>query len=272
MKKIYLRSGGGGDSAAALSSNSKLVSVEALPVDDSVYSKYHSVSIDSGTTATYLSHGLSPAFKEVWKKLAGTEYHHDPMILTEKELNNLPTILLQFDGNIELNSAQYPDPSKVPGLAGDLDPHNRYDIIVAIPPSHYMEHVASESFYHFEARFYVDEYGYSAIIGANTMMGHDILFDVEEGALGFAESHCDYTQLEEEVGKTKVNHGDENDVETSTKKSGGYDSFALVTVFVLSSIGYVAYHRLGGREMLANRHGRLSTFEDAGDLQLRPIA
>jgi len=102
------------------------------------------------------------------------------------------------------------DPSKVPGLAGDLeDPMNPYDIIIAIPPSHYMQ--GDESFSTrsaYAAQFYVDEYyAFDATIGANTMMGHDVLFDVEEGALGFAESHCDYTKLEEEVAEQQEENG-----------------------------------------------------------------
>ena len=52
---------------------------------------------------------------------------------------------------------------------------------------------------YYVARFYVDDHTFTATIGANSMMGHDVLFDVEEGLLGFAESHCDYTQLEEAV-------------------------------------------------------------------------
>ena len=118
------------------------------------------------------------------------------MFLTEEKLNNLPTILIQFEGNIDLNSLLNSDPSNVPGLAGNLDPNNPYDIIVAIPPSHYMN---GNTNFGYVARFYVDEMGYTATIGANTMMGHDVLFDVEEGALGFAESHCDYTKLEKDV-------------------------------------------------------------------------
>ena len=34
---------------------------------------------------------------------------------------------------------------------------------------------------------------------ANMMMGHNVLFDVEEGAIGFTESHYDYRRLVEDV-------------------------------------------------------------------------
>ena len=54
------------------------------------------------------------------------------------------------------------------------------------------------------------------------MMGHDVLFDVEEGAIGFAESHCDNTQLEEEVaeeqGGGEVSEKEETKEETNVEK------------------------------------------------------
>lgn len=193
LKKIYLRAGGGGDSVLASNPN---LNVKALNVGDVIYEQYKRVTIDSGTTDTYFPLGFSSAFKQLWEELAGVSYHHERMFLTEEKLNNLPTILIQFEGNIDLNSLLNSDPSNVPGLAGNLDPNNPYDIIVAIPPSHYMNGNTNIGYV---ARFYVDEMGYTATIGANTMMGHDVLFDVEEGALGFAESHCDYTKLEKDV-------------------------------------------------------------------------
>merc|ERR1712003_255596 len=43
-------------------------------------------------------------------------------------------------------------------------------------------------------RFYLDEYG-GSVLGANFMMGHDVLFDVEKFRLGITESDCDYLAL-----------------------------------------------------------------------------
>jgi hypothetical protein len=299
LRKIYLRAGGGGDSVQASDPN---LSIQALDVNEDVYDQYSEVLLDSGTTDTYLPIGFQDAFKSLWKQFSGRDYNHERMFIAEQELNdNFPTILIQLDGNVELNSELALDnSSNFPGLAGDLDPENPYDIIIAIPPSHYMQKDAYGSYV---ARFYVDERGFLSTIGANTMMGHDVLFDVEEGAIGFAESHCDYTQLEEEVaeeqGDGEVSEKEETKEETNVEKKPyvpkenldnsnnafpeenngiktdvgdkglsvfGSISAAIAVAFFVGVV-YVAYDRLGLRERLSRSHGRLSNVEDVGDLE-----
>jgi len=278
------------------------LSIQALDVNEDVYDQYSEVLLDSSATDTYLPIGFQDALKSLWKQFSGRDYNHERMFITEQELNdNFPTILIQLDGNVELNSELALDnSSNFPGLAGDLDPENPYDIIIAIPPSHYMQKDAYGSYV---ARFYVDERGFSSTIGANTMMGHDVLFDVEEGAIGFAESHCDYTQLEEEVaeeqGDGEVSEKEEtkeemivekkpyvpkenldnsnnafpeenNGIKTDVGDKGlpvfGSISAAIAVAFFVG-VAYVAYDRLGLRDRLSRSHGRLSNVEDVGDLE-----
>mmetsp|Transcript_15716 Transcript_15716/g.23010 ORF Transcript_15716/g.23010 Transcript_15716/m.23010 type:complete len:594 (+) Transcript_15716:75-1856(+) len=296
LKKMYLREGGGGDSVLATKTN---LTIEALNVNDSVYELYSRVTIDSGTTDSYFPRGLAPAFKALWKELTGKEYHHQRVFLTDEDLNSLPTILLQLEGHVDLNNAGAEnDPSKVPGLAASVDPSNPYDILIAIPPSHYMQRdYTTQGAY--VARYHFDEQGYTAVVGANTMMGHDILFDVEEGAMGFAESHCDYTRLEEiveeeeeeagvEISKGKDTTSGKKDTTIKAEKLGaeeGTDSTnyspvdsnrdrtgmsvlsGLVAVIIFV-VGYVAYDKFGGREILARRHGRVPVVEDMDEHEL----
>lgn len=173
-----------------------------LNVTAETFEKYESILVDSGTTDTYFPRGLAGPFRELWLEMVGTRYEHQSLTLTEEELTELPTILLQLEGHESLNKENFPDdPSQVHGLAAFVDSEHPYDVIVAIPPAHYMEKDDNGAY---TARFYVDEFGFQATVGGNTMMGHDILFDVEEGALGFAESHCDYAQLEEEVAEEEL--------------------------------------------------------------------
>ena len=165
-----------------------------------------------------------------------------------------------------------------------------------MPPSHYMERDEQSGGY--VARFYLDERGYQALLGANIMMGHDILFDVEEGSLGFAESHCDYTKVEEELadeeeaGATEGKTNEQNDeskiksattgveVEATTKKyeqeektsssDKGMPFVALTLAILFAGGGYVAYDRFGLREKLAQRrrHDRLPTNDGNGEPEL----
>ena len=59
----------------------------------------------------------------------------------------------------------------------------------------------------YTARFYVNEKS-GSVLGANTMMGHDVLFDVDNDRIGWAESNCDYTALITSNGYPSVLDGD----------------------------------------------------------------
>jgi hypothetical protein len=131
--------------------------------------------------------------------LTGKAYSHNPVDLTEEELNALPTILIQIAGDEAYNQGLFKnqDPAKVPGLAKAVDPDHPYDIIWAVPPSHYMEWDTKQNKY--IARFYVDESS-GSVLGGNAMMGHDVYFNIDEQRIGLAESDCDYTNLIKEGG------------------------------------------------------------------------
>jgi hypothetical protein len=86
----------------------------------------------------------------------------------------------------------YPKVHSTRGFAVDVDPKNPYDVLLAIPPSHYMEYDDKEKKY--IARFYVDE-GAGSVLGANAMMGHDVYFDIDSQVVGWAESDCNYHEL-----------------------------------------------------------------------------
>jgi len=201
LRRMWLQENGGGVNVAV---NGRSELAVPLDVSDDVYDHYKQVAIDSGTTDTYFPYGFSKAFKELWEKMANRLYHHQGMVLQKDELAKLPTILLQFRGDETKNKMvadEYGggDAATVQGLAAVLDPDHPHDIIIAVPPEHYMQAPSAGSDV-YNARFYVDERGGGpATVGANTMMGHNVFFDVEEELMGFAESGCDYAKLEEEV-------------------------------------------------------------------------
>lgn len=281
LRKIYLRQGGGGNS---VKSSKAGLRVEALDIDDEVYEQYRKVSIDSGTTDSYFPYGLNSAFRKLWEELAGREYNHERMFLTTEELDDLPTILLQLKGHPDLNKDIHEDPTAVPGLAANFDPDNPYDIIIAIPPSHYMQHDSGSRGY--VARYYFDERSSTACVGANTMMGHDVLFDVEEGAMGFAESHCDYAKIEGEVAEEEENekgldaetlNADPEVTENQLAKESNNESGALsswlgfiaLIGFLASGLGFIAYNRFVARKFSGQRqHQLVPTNEETSDLEL----
>ena len=193
IRKVYLREGGGGDSS--ISTNTKLKVIQ-LNVGETQLNQGN-VIIDSGTTDTYFNHNIGSAFAKVYQDMVGKAYNHLPVLLTEEELNHLPTILFQISGDETLNKNLYSNSATVVGLAAELDPIHPYDVILALPPSHYMEF--DEKSRKYVARFYTDEGG-GSVLGANAMMGHDVFFDVDNHQIGFAESACDYTKLVKDSG------------------------------------------------------------------------
>jgi hypothetical protein len=75
------------------------------------------------------------------------------------------------------------------------------DIVVAVPPEHYMEE-SSKEIGKFTPRIYFTERsGDRSILGSNFIMGHEVLFDTTRGRVGFAESHCDYERYIVEKGE-----------------------------------------------------------------------
>eukprot|EP00980_Cylindrotheca_fusiformis_P003698 scaffold821_cov122-Cylindrotheca_fusiformis.AAC.2 len=151
---------------------------------------YQSAIVDSGTTDTYLTKTLRKAFEQQFEAWTGRQYEIEAWSVTSEELNSFPTLVFQFESTQEDNSGI--DPESTPGLTGPtFDPENPYDVLVAVPPSHYMEYDPSTNKY--TPRVYLTKS--SQTLGANTMMGHDILFDAVNSRIGWAESDCDYTGL-----------------------------------------------------------------------------
>lgn len=86
-----------------------------------------------------------------------------------------------------------PSSSKSAMLAGDVDPESPLDVIVAIPPTSYMEYSPLSKMY--TSRIYFTE-SQGGVLGANAMLGHNVLFDWGNGRVGFAKSSCEYNEGE----------------------------------------------------------------------------
>jgi len=189
LKKIYLWK----EKGRGIKTPEQLMQedVRALDIAENLLNS-GGVIVDSGTTDTYFNHQVGSAFHNVWRDMMGSEYSNNEVELTEEELMGLPTIIFQMAGDVNANKALSDNPNSIPGLVGDLDMSSPYDILVAMPASHYMEYDPDKQKY--IPRFYTDEYG-GSVLGANFMMGHDVLFDVDNRRLGFTESDCDYLAL-----------------------------------------------------------------------------
>lgn len=188
IRRVYLRDGSAGESAKSSNDNPSR-GVKALEVSESVLNM-GGVIVDSGTTDTYWNRAIAAEFTKVFKDKAGFQYHNKEISLNRDGLTKLPTILFQLESSEATNAGM--DAFKTAGLVGSLDPKNPFDVLLAFPPSHYMEYDPTTDKY--TSRFYVTEGG-GSVLGANAIMGHNVLFDSDNDRIGWAESDCDYTQL-----------------------------------------------------------------------------
>jgi hypothetical protein len=120
VKNIYIRSGGG---RSALSNNPEHKTIR-VHIDRASLNSGKGVIVDSGTTDTYLNVKVSREFNRAWKAATGSQYSHSPIRLTKKELQGLPTILVQCHAYTQREDPSVDDSSSVPGYAGRLDPKN----------------------------------------------------------------------------------------------------------------------------------------------------
>ena len=178
VKKMYLQTE---------SSENKKRTIQ-IPIDILAANSGKGVILDSGTTDTYLHKKLAQSFGSVWKKVTGKDYHHKPISLTQDQIKQLPTVLVQCQ------AAYIPKGSSLQQgkndlLAEGLDSSSPNDVLVSIPPTSYMEYSPMTKTY--SSRIYFTE-SQGGVLGANSMLGYNVLFDWEHGRIGFAKSTCEY--------------------------------------------------------------------------------
>eukprot|EP00554_Chaetoceros_debilis_P012116 CAMPEP_0194121030 /NCGR_PEP_ID=MMETSP0150-20130528/45431_1 /TAXON_ID=122233 /ORGANISM="Chaetoceros debilis, Strain MM31A-1" /LENGTH=1086 /DNA_ID=CAMNT_0038813319 /DNA_START=182 /DNA_END=3441 /DNA_ORIENTATION=+ len=192
VKKVYLRPDGGQSARS-----DSIDDVMEIPADIYAMNSGKGVIIDSGTTDTYLHKSLSKPFNDAWKSVTGKPYSNAPQRLTREQLMSLPTIMIQLMPYSIEENADIGSPDDIIGLTGTkLDENSPHDVLLAVPATHYMEYSPSKDVY--TSRFYFTETR-GGVIGANSLQGHNVVFDWEYGRIGFAESNCKINDPREEV-------------------------------------------------------------------------
>ena len=194
VEAVYIR-GSGGLSAAIEEADD----ITKVDIDNGILNS-GGIIVDSGTTDTYLQRGVKSAFQAAWKEATGQDmpvggkaFHLDG---GAGALENLPTFLFQ------LRVASHLDPEldiqaqdkALPGMAAPVDPSNPKDVLVAVPPAHYVTPVSDDGFLKMRLHFSEAD-GSGGVLGANLMLGHDVTIDIDNNRIGFAESNCDYDSL-----------------------------------------------------------------------------
>ncbi len=169
-----------------------------LDLSSSELNQQEGTIVDTGTTYVVFPSTWESAFGQAFYDLTGVEYSGN-LGATIDEFDLLPTILLQLEGDSINSQLQGTSSSSTvsTGLAGSIDSSHPYDVIVAIPPSHYMQYAVTE-------RSGVEVYAPALqfernpgviVLGELVIMEHDVLFDQGNNRLGWAASECDYSQL-----------------------------------------------------------------------------
>ncbi len=95
-----------------------------------------------------------------WRDLMGFEFPTTPISIKGEELRNWPTIIIQLQGSSNLTGDEEFDvvhPKNVPNKAAILDSDHPDDILIALPPSHYMEYSFRNRTYFSRFEFTGDE-------------------------------------------------------------------------------------------------------------------
>lgn len=167
ISKIYLSTEGGQRLGG---SNPDIDFTNAMLLeDDKLLLNKDGVVVDSGTTDTILTKDLKPIFDRAWQAITGMDFPDQYIELSANQLKSWPTIIFQMKSSTS------------------------NDALIAFPPSSYMSLDFSTGRYKPTLWFH-DKYG-TSILGSNFMRSHNVLFDVENGRIGMAESDCDYNEL-----------------------------------------------------------------------------
>ncbi|EGZ30047.1 hypothetical protein PHYSODRAFT_474645 [Phytophthora sojae] len=138
----------------------------SLGIDTGTINSGRGVIVDSGTTDTFFDGKGKRAFMSAFSKAAGRDYSESRMKLTSEELAALPVISIILSG-----------------MKGD----GTDDVQLDVPASQYLTPADDGKSYY--GNFHFSERS-GGVLGASAMVGFDVIFDVENKRVGFAESDC----------------------------------------------------------------------------------
>jgi hypothetical protein len=121
------------------------------------------VIVDSGTTDTYLPQSVKETFERLFKQMAdGMTYSNREIRLRKAQLDRLPTVVYTLEG--------------IGGAPVEIE----------CPPSSYAENVGGGKY---AFRIYLTE-PTGAVLGANFMTNHNVVFDIDNRRLGLVPATC----------------------------------------------------------------------------------
>jgi len=140
-----------------------------------------SLFIDTSTTFLNFDQRLEQSFKDAWKKITKKAFSKARHTLTTKELQQMPTLILELKGAD--NAFHELDPKSVPALTDE------YNVYITIPAIHYMNdaNTVQSPKHRYRAEINFDS-PKGSIFGLNSMKGYTISFEPDKSRIGFAKS------------------------------------------------------------------------------------
>ena len=150
--------------------HSKTGETKSIGVPAYKYNTGKGAIIDSGTTDTYLPSSSAHNFASLFRQLSGITYSNSKRDLTREEFDNLPTVIYCLE---------------------DISGNTMY---IESPPSSYTEAIVRHGFTisaqpRYAFRIYLTEPS-GTVLGANFMLGYNVIFDYDGRRIGFAKSDC----------------------------------------------------------------------------------
>jgi Xylanase inhibitor N-terminal len=139
--------------------------------------------IQSNRPITQLPLNFEKSFVDEFRKISGVAFDSMGISVSKASLRKFPTLFLQIEPHLRTHGRVR---SNIPGFAGHLDPNNPYDIVLAVPPEHYV-------YYNERTGIAIPTVTFSdkmTFIGANVLQGHDLVFDIDNDRVGFAETQA----------------------------------------------------------------------------------
>ena len=136
----------------------------SLGADEETYANGEGSIVDSGTTDTYLPNIVKKKFSSIFKDLTGLAYTNDNQDISASKIAKMPDVVFQIK---DVNG-------------GVID--------YIMPWTSLCEQLHDGRY---AMRVYFQD-GEGAVLGANFMQNHNIIFDVENNRVGFADSACDF--------------------------------------------------------------------------------
>lgn len=213
VRRIYLAIGAQSDTLVRISQNAlSLLPIEAaatqsMDVYNHVNGATGTVEVDINKPYTLLHKDLMEPFMLSFFNITGLKYDRSGIPMTSAQFKQLPTIVLQLevtakiladDTDIQISdifvTLQASDGSNVggyvlvgvPGLIGEIDPVHPMDILVAIPPQHYLVYDAKTKVATPSVIFDTT----LSLVGSNVLQGRQVVFDLDQARIGFAEQDC----------------------------------------------------------------------------------